>query len=107
MHIDEKPLLDFIQLRLGKGTVYAYNNKCSLRILAQKDIVCLIKIFDRENLNTTKRLDFTAFSKAFLLYTSGQPKSIIKQEILALKNEMNKSRAYETSTLTDIKITDY
>lgn len=107
MHIDEKPLLYFIQSRLGKGTVYLYNNKCSLIILAQKDIASLIQIFNRENLNTTKRLDFTVFSKAFLLYTSGEQKSIIKPEILALKSEMNQSRPNETSTLTDIKITDY
>jgi hypothetical protein len=107
MHIDEMPLLEYIHSRLGKGTVYAYKNKCSLRILAQKEIASFIKIFEREKLNTTKRLDFYNFQKAFLLYTASKQKSTIKQEILTLKNGMNKNRPYETLPFTDIEITDY
>ncbi len=108
LHKDEKPLLEYIQSKLGGiGTVYITKSTCLLRIIAQNEIVSLIKIFDTENLNTTKRYDFDFFRKAFFLYITNSQKSQIKQDILSLKEGMNKNRQYETSKLTDIVITDY
>lgn len=110
MHIDEKPLLEYIQSKLGGiGTIYTNKNRnsCLLRIIAKNEIASLIKIFTNVKLNTSKRDDFYLFRKAFFLYTTSSQKNLIKEEILSLKNKMNKDRLYETSTYTDIIITDY
>ena len=108
MHIDEKPLLEYIQFRLGGiGTLYTNNNSCLLRMIAKNEIAIIIEIFTNVKLNTSKRDDFYTFIKAFSLYTTSNQKSLIREEILSLKNKMNKNRPYEISTYTDIVITDY
>lgn len=108
LHKDDKPLLEYIQYKLGGiGTIYTYKNTCLFRIIAQNEIASVIKIFETENLNTTKRDDLDIFRKAFFLYTTSKQKSLIKEEILSLKNGMNTNRPYEISTYTDIMITDY
>jgi len=110
LHIDEKQLLEYIQFKLGGiGTINSNKNRnsCLLRMIAANEIATIVEIFTNVKLNTTKREDFYIFSRAFSMYTTCSQKSQIKEEILSLKNKMNKNRAYLTSTYTDIIISDY
>lgn len=76
------------------GSIRRDENECRLIINKSEDLKKLISIFDNYNLNTTKYLDFLIFKKAFILNfeRTGSLTSDIKDQIIHLKNEMNKSR---------------
>jgi len=58
MHIDEKPLLLFIQSRLGIGKIYTLKKSVEFNVSSQKEIIKIIDIFNHNPLNTTKHLNF-------------------------------------------------
>jgi hypothetical protein len=76
------------------GSIRKDGDKCRLIINKYEDLNKLISIFDNYNLNTTKHLDFLTFKKAFILNfeRTGSLTPEIKDQIIHLKNEMNKSR---------------
>jgi len=97
LHVDDIDALKFIKNKLNLGNdIVVYGNSCKFTVTHRKDIYTLIAIFDKYNLNTTKYLDYLDFKKAFNLYL-GRDKTIKEKQtlidqILELKNRMNKSR---------------
>ena len=93
LHIDDLPVLNYIKDKLGFGSVYAYKKNCYYNVTKKEDILKIISIFETYTLNSSKRLDYLDFKKAFYLYKSrtGLSKELISQ-ILDLKNIMNTQR---------------
>lgn len=93
LHIDDLPVLNYIQNKLGFGIVYSYKTKCYYNVTRKEDIIKLISIFDDHTLNSSKRLDYLDFKKAFVLYNDRTNLSkIIIDQVIELKNSMNTQR---------------
>lgn len=94
LHKDDYAVLVKIQTILNMGRISQDENKCRLIINKYEDLKKLISIFDNYPLNTTKYLDFLIFKKAFTLNfeRAGRVTPELIDQILHLKNEMNKSR---------------
>ena len=58
LHKDDERVLRIIKDRLGIGGVRIYKDECIFTITKQKEILILITIFDKFNLNTSKYLDY-------------------------------------------------
>lgn len=71
LHHDDVKVLHYIQHTLGIGTVYSSKDEttASFSVVSQSTLKILIAIFAKYNLNTTKHLDFLAFTTAYALYT--------------------------------------
>lgn len=97
LHVDDMDALKHIKNKLNIGNhIVVYGNSCKFTVTHRKDIYKLIAIFDKYLLNTTKYLDYLDFKQAFLIYQERdktiKDKQILIDKIIALKNEMNKSR---------------
>lgn len=68
LHIDDNFLLDNIGHELGMGDVFTSGDKSTLVISKLEDVRKIIAIFTKNPLNSTKLLNFLAFSEAFDLY---------------------------------------
>ena len=68
LHIDDLNVLNYIKDKLGFGKVYSSDNTCYFNVTKKEDIFKLINIFDTYLLNSTKRLNFLDFQKAYFLY---------------------------------------
>jgi len=68
-------MLEFIKQNLQRGNVTTPGKVSYFTITIQKEIRLLIDIFCNNPLNSTKRLNFLDFKKAFDLYTSTKDKS--------------------------------
>lgn len=89
LHLDDIPLLLFIQEKLGIGKVDNYTSgMASYRVTKQSELWFLIEIFEKFPLNSTKYLDYLDFKKAFELNNSSKS-ALTKQEINKLKDGMN------------------
>jgi len=87
------------------GTVVVSGNKVIFTIVKQEDINKIINIFTISPLNSIKHLNFLAFKKAFELYINSKDKSIVFQEILDIKNSMNKNLSNVDTLKREINIT--
>ena len=76
------------------GEVFTSGDKSALVVSRLDEVREIIAIFTKSPLNSTKLLNFLAFSKAFDLYTSRSKESTSKviEEIINLKNTMNSKR---------------
>jgi len=109
MHINDRPSLElvYIRNRLGLGKIYPISIKSILpekdkltsvwEVYYFDDVLKIINSFDMYNSirNTTKQLDYLAGRKAYFLYADykkGILDSNIQDQILSLKNSMNKKR---------------
>ena len=94
LHVDDTPLLHDIRQELGMGEVFTSGEKSTLAVSRLDEVRKIIAIFTKYPLNTTKLLNFLAFSKAFDLYTTRSKESTSKviEEIINLKNTMNSKR---------------
>lgn len=75
LHLDDKGALDFIHKELEIGKVWTRDNKVFFTVIRQNEIYCLIHIFTKYPLKSSKGLNFLEFKKAFELYTSSKSKS--------------------------------
>jgi len=110
MHIDEKPLLLFIQSRLGIGKIYTLKKSVEFNVSSQKEIIKIIEIFNHNPLNTTKHLNFLDFKKAFELYTNSVSKSSVEliNQLNLIKNNMNRGKVdYTLMEKKEFKFTHY
>jgi len=114
LHIDDKPLLDFIQNNLGVGIVNTNKeNTVSYFIISDTSVLksVLIPIFDQFSLNTSKYLDYLSFKEALLLELPHFSKTEIRlnhiNKILNLKKNMNKTRIVFDLAFKHIKITPF
>lgn len=110
LHVDDIEVLKYIKNKLNIGTEIAvYGKSCKFTVVHREDIYKLISIFDKFKLNTTKYLDYLDFKKAFLLYyeAKGKDKTVLLDQILKLKNGMNKNRTNFNLVDHEIVISDY
>jgi LAGLIDADG endonuclease len=116
LHIDDRPLLEFIQTELGCGSII--NNKDNTASYftvgdSSQIKIILIPIFESFPLNTTKYLDYTSFKQALFINiklrnTSNlEIKDNYRKQILDLKNSINTKRTEFVLPLNHIKITPY
>ena len=65
VHIDDKQALDYINQTLGIGNVYVNNKTFSVlfTVISRAELLIILSIFSKYNLNTTKFLDFLAFAR--------------------------------------------
>lgn len=99
LHINDRPLLEYIQNRLQIGVIYPVKLKENLvrsswEVYSKNDLFKIIKIFDLHQLNTSKKLDYLAWKEAFLIYTENNSvkKTDLTKNILRLKNSMNRQK---------------
>lgn len=93
LHIDDIKSLYIIQERLGIGNITINKNMCIFTVSNKEGIIKLINIFDTYILNTSKYLDYQNFKEAFILNSNKNLSDVIvKNKILALKDNMNKKR---------------
>lgn len=87
------------------GTVIVNGNKVNFTVVKQDDIKKLINLFSISPLNSIKHLNFLAFKKAFEFYVNSKDKSSVFQEILDLKNSMNKNLSNVDLLKREVNIT--
>jgi hypothetical protein len=95
LHIDETPLIKYIAERLGVGTFSLRESSVNYTISSKQDIPVIFGILDKTPLNTSKNLNYMMFRQAYDLYFNRKSTNItpeLLQEILALKEKMNKNR---------------
>ena len=70
LHLDDLDALKYIQstLQLGKIIINQSRKEVRFIISTQREIAVIIAIFSKNNLNSTKHLNFLAFERAFQLY---------------------------------------
>lgn len=114
LHIDDRPLLLFIQNNLNCGTVTSNKDQSACYFNIADTVVLksvILPIFDNFNLNTTKHLDYLAFKEALLLEIPQSNETDLRLEysnkIINLKNNMNLKRTDYSLPLNHIKITPY
>jgi hypothetical protein len=114
LHIDDRPLLEYIHLKLGCGKVS--NNKentASYFIISDVSEIksILLPIFDNFPLNTTKHLDYLCFKEAINIDLKKIKEPEIRKKmvnhIIHLKNNMNKYRENFELPSDHIRITPY
>lgn len=97
MHIDDVQVLNYIKDTLGIGTIHISKTeaKAYYSVSSRQELNIIIAIFSRYNLNSTKHLDFLAFTQAFLLYNlskDGEYRSNLKPQISKIMDSMNSQR---------------
>jgi len=111
LHLDDKHVLDYIQKRLNIGHVRYYDKTSKFSVYSKTELNEIINIFSKYPLNTSKRLNFEDWKKAFELYykddiINGNREKIIPV-VEELREGMNKGRYYETFKVDNVKITKY
>ena len=99
LHLDDLDALKYIQstLQLGKIIINQSRKEVRFIISTQREIAVIIAIFSKNNLNTTKHLNFLTFERAFQLYmdnSSLEARKQINPIIEGIKSEMNSKRTY-------------
>jgi LAGLIDADG endonuclease len=104
LHKADRPLLEYLSTRIKIGQVYPKdieneNVSTTWEVGNKANLLRLIEIFDKHPLNTTKYLDYLLWREAFFMYqelrkasVSVDQKTIVKDKILKLKEQMNKKR---------------
>jgi len=117
LHVDDRPLLEWISTILGTGIVI--NNKentVSYFIITDTERLktILFPIFDNFPLNTTKHLDYLSFKEALelayhvnLSSLDNKNRTEIIDKIVDLKNKMNNKRTNFYINNNHIRITPY
>ena len=109
LHLDDQDSLIYIKNFLGIGYTFKTKDECGFIVSNKQDLLKLIEIFDRYQLNSIKFLDFYDLKKAFLLYheREGKITDLLIDKILSIKNGMNKNRVNFEMNESQIKITSY
>jgi hypothetical protein len=109
LHSDDEDSLIFIKNFLCIGYTFKNDDECGFIVSNKQDLLKLIMIFDKYQLNTTKFIDFSDFKKAFFLYheREGILTDLLIDKILSIKNGMNKNRVNFEMSQSHIKITKY
>lgn len=93
LHVDDTDVLRFIQKQLGIGSVTTSGKVSYFNVIKQEELLKIIEIFRNTHLNTTKHLNFLAFSEAYYLYTERRHKTIeLKAKIDNIRSTMNNER---------------
>lgn len=96
MHADNKNMLEYVAQRLKIGKIYLDDHFVYFNVSKQSEVKIIINIFDQYPLNTSKNLNFLMWKQGYELYvsrkTSARDLNEIFNQILNLKNQMNKKR---------------
>ena len=95
LHVDDKSVLEYIRTTLGFGNLYASRNCTIFNISSEQDILIILAIFAKYNLNSSKHLNFLAFVEVYKLYPqSGTPshRAAIKPILDEVIKNMNSNR---------------
>jgi hypothetical protein len=108
LHVDDTPMLNFLQTKLNAGKVYSYDKFSVLSVWKAPEVAKIIAIFNSAPLNTSKQLNFLDFKKAFELYSqrTKQERSELKIIIDKIRSGMNSKRTCKTPE-GDIRVTSY
>lgn len=82
LHDDDIKVLKYIQSMLGIGDVSNIGSKSSqvyFEVNIQSEILMIIAIFAKYNLNSTKYLNYLAFVQAYILYTKDNSRTYRKE----------------------------
>lgn len=99
LHHNDLKVLHYIRDTLNIGNVYPSKDKttASFSVVSQSALKIWIAIFAKYNLNTTKHLDFLAFTSAYELYTQDSSRVArleLKPTLDKILNSMNSKRVY-------------
>jgi NADH:ubiquinone oxidoreductase subunit 6 (subunit J) len=97
LHSDDKDALYYIQKRLNQGNVSNYSVSSRFSISSQIGVKLLISILDKYPLNTSKRLDYEDWKKAFVIYNDNKSslnKESVISSIESIRIGMNTGRPY-------------
>lgn len=97
LHQDDIETLNYIRRTLGIGQVnlLTSDTKANFKVSSQENLIIILAIFSKYNLNTTKHLDFLAFVQAYSLYTRNKERAYRKEIVPHLKEiilNMNRKR---------------
>jgi len=109
LHLDDLGALEYICNTLGFGKITVNSKDARFTVSTQREVAAIIAIFSKYCLNTTKHLDFLAFSRAYGLYmknNSPEARKESKAVIEKIKSGMNSKRTdfYLSSTHFNITI---
>lgn len=111
LHIDDQPVLEFIQSKLKCGRIEQNKEKTASYFIIS-DVASLksvlIPIFESFPLNTSKHLDYLSFKEALLLEVGGsedRDRLDYTNKVLSIKNSMNKNRREFTLPIGHVRVT--
>jgi len=110
LHVDDTAVLHFIQKNLGGiGSVNTRGKVSSFIVTKKEELLIILDIFHKSPLNTTKHLNFLAFSEAYYLYYNKHKKSLeLKASIDNIRGTMNNKRTnFSMVEFKQIRITPY
>ena len=114
LHKDDSNMLKYIAQRLKIGKVFVGDHFTYFTVYKQSELKIIFNIFDKYPLNTSKNLNYIMWKEGYELYkvyrgtsATADPNKIL-DEILNLKNQMNKKRvSFKQPEGHCIKITPY
>lgn len=95
LHQDETPLIKYIAQRLGVGNISIKNNTVNYTVSSKDALLKIFNVFDKRSLNTIKNLNYIMLRQGYDLYFNRKSLKVskeLREEILDLKNQMNKKR---------------
>lgn len=109
LHLDDRPVLEFIVSRLGFGKIYLQKSSVTLVINKYENIAKIIEIFTNYPLQSTKWLNFRDFSRCFELISNKVGDNLeVMNKIIDIKNNMNNSRTnFELPVTKVVRVTNY
>lgn len=109
MHIDDRKVLEYLHQNLNIGRLVIDGDEISFIVSKKEEIIILINIFSKYNLNTTKHLNFRDWKKAFYIYINRKlDNTSFDSELLKIKDQMNNNRTnFSMPENHKIKISQY
>lgn len=95
LHLDDQGTLEYICNTLGFGKTAVYSKDARFIVSTQREIAGIIANFSKYCLNTTKHLDFLAFSRAYVIYMNNNKPEARKESKVVIEkfiSEMNSKR---------------
>ena len=99
MRADDRPMLEEIRNTLGCGAIYRRPRRqighatCAFQVGRKKDMLALVRLFDRYPLRSRKRRDYEVWRTFVLLHAS--PKNATDPRLAELFNEIKDARRFE------------
>lgn len=109
LHLDDQGTLEYICNTLGLGKITVYSKDARFIVSTQREVAAIIAIFSKYCLNTTKHLDFLAFSRAYNIYMNNNNPEARKESKAVIEkiiSEMNSKRTDIFLSPTHFKITN-
>lgn len=93
LHIDDMHVLNYIQTSLSIGHVKNYDRLSKFSVYSKTELKEIIHIFSKYPLNTSKRLHFEDWKKAFEIYNKDNVINDKREKIIPIVEKIK--RRYE------------